>query len=59
MFEIGFCSLIAFAAIAFIIYLMDSSSVDKLLVYITAGVGYGGLAVGFMIAALKWLFLVL
>ena len=57
MFDIGFCSLIAFLAIAILVGLMDNSRVSKEIVYATMGVGYGGLAIGFIIASLKWLFL--
>ena len=57
MFEIGLCSLAIFVVVAFIVGIMDTSSVSKELVYATAGIGYGGLAIGFLIAALKWLFL--
>jgi hypothetical protein len=57
MFDIGFCSLIIFSTIAIIVGVMDNSKVSKEIVYVTAGIGYGGLAVGFIIASLKWLFL--
>lgn len=59
MFEIGFGALIVFALVALIISIMDDSKVDKYLVYVTAGIGYGGLAIGFIIASLKWLFFLL
>ncbi len=58
MFEIGFSSLIAFILIAITVGLMDESRVDKMIVYVTAAVGYGGLAVGFILASLKYLFFV-
>lgn len=57
MFEIGSCSLIIFSAIAIIIGIMDNSNISKEVVYATMGIGYGGLAIGFLIASLKWLFL--
>lgn len=57
MFEIGCGALTVFVIVAFTISIMDDSKVDKCLVYATAGIGYGGLAIGFIIAALKWLFL--
>lgn len=57
MFDIGFCALIAFLAIAILVGLMDNSRVSKEVVYATMGIGYGGLAIGFIIASLKWLFL--
>lgn len=57
MFEIGFSALTIFVLVAIVISIMDNSKVDKSLVYATAGVGYGGLAIGFLIASLKWLFL--
>jgi hypothetical protein len=57
MFEIGFCSLIIFSAIAIIVGIMDNSNISKEIVYATAGIGYGGVAIGFLIASLKWLFL--
>lgn len=59
MFEIGFSALAAFILVALTVSLMDESKVDKYLVYITAGIGYGGLAIGFIVASLKWLFLVI
>ena len=59
MFDIGLCSLIAFLAIAIFVGLMDNSRVSKEIVYATMGVGYGGLAIGFIIASLKWLFFTL
>jgi hypothetical protein len=57
MFEIGFSALTVFVIVALTISIMDDSKVDKCLVYATAGIGYGGLAIGFIIASLKWLFL--
>ena len=57
MFEIGFSALTVFVIVALTISIMDDSKVDQSLVYATAGVGYGGLAIGFIIASLKWLFL--
>lgn len=57
MFEIGFCSLIIFLAIAIITGVMDNSKISKEIVYATMGIGYGGVAIGFIIASLKWLFL--
>ena len=36
---------------------MDNSKISKEIVYATTGIGYGGLAIGFIIASLKWLFL--
>lgn len=57
MFDIGFCSLIAFLVIAILVGLMDNSRVSKEIVYATMGIGYGGVAIGFIIASLKWLFL--
>lgn len=36
---------------------MDNSKISKEIVYATMGIGYGGLAIGFVIASLKWLFL--
>ena len=57
MFEIGFCSLIIFLAIAIVIGVMDNSKISKEIVYATMGIGYGGVAIGFIIASLKWLFL--
>ena len=59
MFEIGFCSLIIFLAIAIIIGVMDNSKISKEIVYATMGIGYGGVAIGFIIASLKWLFFTL
>jgi len=43
--------------VALTISIMDDCKIDKSLVYATAGVGYSGLVIGFIIAALKWLFL--
>lgn len=57
MFEIGLGSLVAFLAIAIIVGVMDNSKISQEIVYVTMGVGYGGLAIGFIIASLKWLFL--
>ena len=57
MFEIGFCSLIIFSAIAIIVGVMDNSKISKEIVYATMGIGYGGVAIGFIIASLRWLFL--
>jgi hypothetical protein len=57
MFEIGFSASVVFILVALTISIMDDSDIDKSLVYATAGIGYGGLAIGFIIAALKWLFL--
>lgn len=57
MFEIGLGSLVAFLAIAILVGLMDNSKVSQEIVYITMGVGYGGLVIGFIISSLKWLFL--
>jgi hypothetical protein len=57
MFEIGFSAVVVFIVVALTVSLMDDSKVDKCLVYATAGIGYGGLAIGFLIASLKWLFL--
>ena len=57
MFEIGFSAIVVFIVVALTVSLMDESKVDKYLVYVTAGIGYGGLAIGFLIASLKWLFL--
>ena len=57
MFEIGFSAVVVFIVVALIVSLMDDSKVDKCLVYATAGIGYGGLAIGFLIASVKWLFL--
>lgn len=57
MFNIGLCSLTAFLAIAILVGLMDNSKVSQEVLYATMGVGYGGLAIGFIIASLKWLFL--
>ena len=57
MFEIGFSAVVVFIVVALTVSLMDDSKVDKCLVYATAGIGYGGLAIGFIIASLKWLFL--
>ena len=57
MFEIGFSAVVVFIVVALTVSLMDDSKVDKRLVYATAGIGYGGLAIGFLIASLKWLFL--
>lgn len=59
MFEIGFCSLIIFSAIAIIVGIMDNSKISQEIIYATMGVGYGGVAIGFLIASLKWLFLAL
>ncbi len=59
MFTIGFCSLVIFATIALIVGCMDNSNISKEIVFVTMAVGYGGLAIGFIIAALKWLFLAL
>ena len=56
MFEIGFGALIAFVIIAIVIGVMNEAHTDKDIIYATMGVGYGGLAIGFLIAALKWLF---
>ena len=57
MFEIGFSAVVVFIVVALTVSIMDDSKIDKCLVYTTAGIGYGGLAIGFIIAALKWLFL--
>ena len=57
MFEIGFCSLIAFLIIAILVGQMDNSRVSQEVLCATMVVGYGGLAIGFIIASLKWLFL--
>jgi hypothetical protein len=57
MFEIGFSAVVVFIVVALTVSIMDDSKIDKCLVYATAGIGYGGLAIGFLIASLKWLFL--
>jgi hypothetical protein len=57
MFEIGFSALAAFILVALTVSLMDNSKISKEIVYATAGIGYGGLAIGFIVASLKWLFL--
>ena len=57
MFEIGFCSLLIFLAIAIVVGIMDNSKISQEIFYATMGVGYGGVAIGFLIASLKWLFL--
>jgi hypothetical protein len=57
MFEIGFSAVVVFIIVALTVSIMDDSKIDKYLVYVTTGIGYGGLAIGFIIAALKWLFL--
>lgn len=57
MFEIGFGALIAYVIIAVIIAMMSEAHLNKEIVYATMGVGYGGLAVGFLIASLRWLFM--
>jgi uncharacterized membrane protein len=59
MFEIGLCSLAAFVIIAIVIGVMNEANTDKEIIYATMGVGYGGLAIGFLISALKWLFLMI
>lgn len=59
MFTIGFCSLAIFAIIALIVGCMDNSNISKEIVLVTMAVGYGGLAIGFIMASLKWLFLAL
>ena len=57
MFEIGFGALTVYVVIALIVGIMSAERLDKEIIYATMGVGYGGLAIGFLIAALKWLFL--
>lgn len=57
MFEIGFGALVAYAMIAIIVGMMSADHLDKEIIYVTMGVGYGGLAVGFIIASLRWLFM--
>lgn len=56
MFEIGFGALIVYSVISIIIGIMSAEHLDKEIIYTTMGVGYGGLAIGFLIASLKWLF---
>lgn len=56
MFEIGFGALVAYAVIALIVGIMSAEHLDKEIIYATMGIGYGGLAIGFLIASLKWLF---
>lgn len=57
MFEIGLGSLVAFLIIAIVVGIMDDSNISREIVYATMGIGYGGLAIGFIIALLKWFFL--
>ena len=57
MCEIGFGAMIAYAIIALIVGIMSAEHLDKEIIYATMGVGYGGLAVGFLIASLRWLFM--
>lgn len=57
MFEIGFGALVAYAMIAIIVGMMSADHLDKEIIYVTMSVGYGGLAVGFIIASLRWLFM--
>ena len=57
MFEIGFSALLAYAIIALIVGIMSGERLDKEIIYATMGIGYGGLAVGFVIASLRWLFM--
>ena len=57
MCEIGFGALIAYAIIALIVGIMSAEHLDEEIIYATMGVGYGGLAVGFVIASLRWLFM--
>ena len=59
MFEIGFGALVVYAMIAAIVGIMSTERLDKEIIYVTMGVGYGGLAIGFLIAALKWLFVMI
>lgn len=59
MFEIGFGALVVYAIIALIVGIMSAERLDKEIIYATMGVGYGGLAIGFLIAALKWLFMMI
>lgn len=59
MFEIGFSALAAFVIIAIVIGVMNEAHTDKEIIYATMGVGYGGLAIGFLIASLRWLFMML
>lgn len=56
MFEIGFGALVVYAVIALIVGIMSAEHLDKEIIYATMGIGYGGLAIGFLIASLKWLF---
>ena len=57
MFEIGFGALTVYAIIALIVGIMSAEHLDKEIIYATMGVGYGGLAIGFLIASLRWLFM--
>lgn len=57
MCEIGFGAMIAYAIIALIVGIMSAEHLDKEIIYATMGVGYGGLAIGFLIASLRWLFM--
>lgn len=57
MFEIGLGSLVAFLIIAIVVGIMDDSNISREIVYATMGIGYGGLAIGFIITSLKWFFL--
>ena len=57
MFEIGFSALVAYAIIALIVGIMSANHLDKEIIYATMGIGYGGLAIGFVIASLRWLFI--
>lgn len=59
MFEIGFCSLLIFLAIAIVVGIMDNSKISQEIIYATMGIGYSGVAIGFLIASLKWLFFTL
>ena len=57
MFEIGFSALTIYAIIALIVGIMSAEHLDKEIIYATMGIGYGGLAIGFIIASVRWLFM--
>ena len=57
MFEIGFSALTIYAIIALIVGIMSAEHLDKEIIYATMGIGYGGLALGFIIASVRWLFM--
>ena len=53
MFEIGLGSFFAYAGIAFVLYAMEESGMNKSIVEGAAWTGYLGLAIGFLVSIMR------